>query len=491
MRNRSKSTIELSSKFEEEELDINDVQSDEEGSEETFATPLNEPDHLAEQVIEKVLASLPSHDTVGYTKTIKKIKWDEIEVDGKKPHELEKIFHHAIKDVNKVRTLTEIINDAKQRMSSFHQHPDHPKRPKTMFAMFVQERFKQIKDENPDIENNDVMKKCSEEFKNLSEKKKNKLMARHAALLEDYNDRMAKYQLKHPDLKKSSAKKASKMSTPLAFYWADRSKELGKSDLQTYGSVRKEWMALDAKTRAIYLRKFFAENETETLTKAERKAFLEAKGAPTRPGTAFGVFLQDNIQKYKHLESKERIKKIADLWAKLDKSVKERYTNDANVELELYNQKWKKFVKGLTKEELKWIETPKSGSKRKKESPSEDTDTGHETDDKKSANKKQKTKTSTALPEPQKPPENVIEYFAMKKCDGDKKEAKKKWKTLKESKKEKYEKQLENLQSEYFNDLKAYLKSLSTEEVKEYKKRMKSVKEDEKSDDDENGDNSD
>lgn len=75
------------------------------------------------------------------------------------------------------------------------------------------------------------MRKCSEEFKALSEKKKHKLSTRHKALLEDYNDRMAKYRLQHPDLQQGGSKNRSrpKMTTPLAFYWAERNKELGRS----------------------------------------------------------------------------------------------------------------------------------------------------------------------------------------------------------------------------------------------------------------------
>lgn len=129
------------------------MEEEESDSVEPVLTPGIEPDHVAEQVIQKVLASLPSNDSMGYTKTLKRIKWDEIKVDGCKSEDVEKVFYHAIKDVNKTRTLTEILNDAKNRMNSFHQHPDHPKRPKTLFAMFVQERFKQIKEENPEIEN--------------------------------------------------------------------------------------------------------------------------------------------------------------------------------------------------------------------------------------------------------------------------------------------------------------------------------------------------
>lgn len=176
MKNHSKSPdIELPSKYEEAELDISEfpyffhnftsylsyflVAGDELGDDETNdseadpVAPLIEPDRISEQVIEQVLATLPSNDSAGYTKTLKKIKWDEIKIDGRKPKEIETIFYHAIKDVNKVRTLTEILNEAKQRMGKFHQHPDHPKRPKTLFAMFVQERFKKIKEENPEIEN--------------------------------------------------------------------------------------------------------------------------------------------------------------------------------------------------------------------------------------------------------------------------------------------------------------------------------------------------
>lgn len=246
--------------------------------------------------------------------------------------------------------------------------------------------------------------------------------------------------------------------------------------MKTYQNVRKEWRTLDAKEKAIYIRKFFEANSDETLSKADRKAYLDAKGAPTRPGTAFGVFMQEKLSDYKHLNAQERMKKMADLWAKLDGVVKERYVREANVEMELYVQKWKKFVKSLTKEEQKWIEQPKQGSsKRKKDS--DDTDT------EKNGTQVKKRKNSNAVPEPQKPPEDVVMFYASKKFDGDRKAAKKKWKTLKDSKKEKYQRQLEELQTTYFEDLKTYLKSLSSEEVKEYKKRMKKdVKEEVESD---------
>lgn len=222
------------------------------------------------------------------------------------------------------------------------------------------------------------------------------------------------------------------------------------------------------KEKSIYIRKFFEETNEEFLSKSDRKSYLEAKGAPTRPGTAFGVFMQERLRDFKHLQAQDRMKKIADLWSKLDKPVKERYAHEANVEMELYQQKWKKFTKSLTKEELKWIDVPKSGAnKRKKDA--EETDTPDKPDNG-VAQKKQK---ANAVPEPEKPPEDVVTYLALKKYDGDRKEAKKKWKSLKESKQAKYQRQLDDLQTTYFEELKTYLKSLSTEEVKEYKKRMK------------------
>lgn len=177
------------------------------------------------------------------------------------------------------------------------------------------------------------------------------------------------------------------------------------------------------------------------------------------------------------------MKKIAELWARIDPPIKERYTHEANVEMELYMQKWKKFTKSLTKEEQKWIEPPKPGTKRKKVAEdTEDTEEADVEETTKKDNKKQKTNAST-VPEPQKPPEDVVVYYADKKLGGDRKEAKKKWKTLKESKQAKYTRQLKQLQATYFEDLRTYLKSLSADEVKEYKKRMKdNIKEEEDSD---------
>lgn len=65
----------------------------------------------------------------------------------------------------------------------------------------------------------------------MSEKKKHKLSLRHDALLQDYKDKMSKYKLKHPDLKQGASKSRSglKMTTPLAFYYAERSKQSGQS----------------------------------------------------------------------------------------------------------------------------------------------------------------------------------------------------------------------------------------------------------------------
>lgn len=238
--------------------------------------------------------------------------------------------------------------------------------------------------------------------------------------------------------------------------------------------MRKEWSTLDINEKAIYIRKFFEGTTEESLSKADRKAFLEARGAPARPGTAFGAFMSEHLPDFKHLSAQERMKSIADLWSKLSPLTKERYVREANVEMELYQQKWKKFVKSLSKEELKWIEPPKPGSsKRKKDAEGNDT---ADKQDNHGTEKVKKLKTEPNLiPEPQKPPENVVAYYAEKKYDGDRKEAKKKWKTLKDSKKAKYERQLEEIQNTYFEELKTYLKSLSTEEVKEYKKRTKKV----------------
>uniref|UniRef100_A0A336LQX8 CSON001500 protein n=1 Tax=Culicoides sonorensis TaxID=179676 RepID=A0A336LQX8_CULSO len=481
-RNRSKSIcVEQPSKFEDPELDIDD----ENGSlSESYDAVLSDtqvkPDDITEQVIEKVLASLPNNDTSGYVKTLKKIKWNEIKIGNRSEKEIQEIFNKAIKDVNKTRTLTEILNDAKKRMESFEQHPDHPKRPKSLFAMYVQDRFQQIRAENPNIETNEIMGKCSEEFKSLSEKKRQKLENRYAAALEEYNEQMSKFQLRHPDLHKPDKKSRGtpKMTSPFAYYWAERSKELEKPDIKAYSDARKEYAELGIMEKVKYIRQYFQETDEAALSKPERKAYLEARGAPQKPVSAYAAFFQSHLEEYKHLNSTDRMKRIAEKWNKLDKETKNKYTSEANIEMELYNIKWKNFLKTLTKEELKWIELPNPQSKRKKDSDSED-----------NVNKKKSKVTkpsSSSIPEPVKPPEDVIAYFASKKCDGDKKAAKKKWKSLKDSKKSKYERQLEELQTTYFAELKEYLKSLSHEEVKAYKKRMKqNVKTEEEDDDSE------
>lgn len=240
--------------------------------------------------------------------------------------------------------------------------------------------------------------------------------------------------------------------------------------------VRKEWSELDIKTKAIYIRKYFEGDTKSGLSKHEKKQYMEARGAPQRPQSAYAAFVQEHISSVQRFKPIDRMKELGKIWKALDDKVRQTYLNKASIELEVYKQKLERFMKSLSEEELNWInEKEKETTKRKRNDENNEemaANNGAEPPTKKSKGKEEEEREK--ISEPEKPPEDPFDYYVNIKFDGDRKAAKKKWKTLKESKKQKYYTKLENIQKEYFEQLKVYLKSLTPSEIKKYKKRMKS-----------------
>lgn len=73
------------------------------------------------------------------------------------------------------------------------------------------------------------MKKISENFRNLSEKKIAKYQRKRDEQIEAYNLELKQFKQRHPDVVFKKSKKEADKTSPLAFYWEDRSKELGKT----------------------------------------------------------------------------------------------------------------------------------------------------------------------------------------------------------------------------------------------------------------------
>lgn len=100
-----------------------------------------------------MLQTLAKDDCVPYSATLKKFDWSSLGFKNKSIDELKKHFEHAIKNVSKIRTLTEILKVAKENLHSLKNHPDRPKRPRTAFAIYLSEKYNEVKAANPGLEN--------------------------------------------------------------------------------------------------------------------------------------------------------------------------------------------------------------------------------------------------------------------------------------------------------------------------------------------------
>lgn len=108
---------------------------------------------ISEMIIDKILQTLPKDDHAPYAATLKKFDWSTIGFENKSADELKKHLEHAIKNVSKIRTLTEILKVAKTNLHTLKNHPDRPKRPRTAFAIYLSEKYTEVKSANPGLEN--------------------------------------------------------------------------------------------------------------------------------------------------------------------------------------------------------------------------------------------------------------------------------------------------------------------------------------------------
>ena len=116
--------------------------------------------------------------------------------------------------------MAELIPDARiwisQPWTNFYKskdhnrHPDMPKKPLSMYMLFYSEKREQILKENPALSMPEVAKICSEQYQKLSEKKKLKYKQRCNEMRRQYEENLANFYAKYPDLKPVKAEKSKK-----------------------------------------------------------------------------------------------------------------------------------------------------------------------------------------------------------------------------------------------------------------------------------------
>jgi len=213
-------------------------------------------------------------------------------------------------------------------------------------------------------------------------------------------------------------------------------------------------------------------------------------------GNGYTYFIKENYPKYKQMGHRESIRELAKMWKEMSKEEKAKYQK-LHEETRVNFEDRVPLIKELDTLQENGShsqEAPQKLPKMKKENVKVDDDVilvpkeqpveEIVSDSTELSPRKKKKKATEAisedesqpkkpklqlLPEPEVPPKNLLAYYCQKKCGGDKKLAKEKFPSLKQSKKDKLQVQLDLLYQSYRTESKAYLKTLSATERHEYK----------------------
>lgn len=129
------------------------------------------------KLLASLKASIPKHKkNVCYRKELETVDWNEVALPSFSSEECQEKWTSIMKKIPKIRTLTELINEAEDViLNPSHNskiHPELPKRPAPPAATFFQENMAQLKNEHPELKSKELNKILFKRFSNLSNEEK-------------------------------------------------------------------------------------------------------------------------------------------------------------------------------------------------------------------------------------------------------------------------------------------------------------------------------
>ncbi|XP_072038174.1 transcription factor A, mitochondrial-like [Amphiura filiformis] len=205
-------------------------------------------------------------------------------------------------------------------------HPSMPKKPSSVYFLFIADVRPEVQAENPDAKMSEIGKKVGELWRKLSDNEKKVYKERFEANMKTYKIDMEKFK-----------------DSITADEWADIQKERNDKIAATKEKKKRR-------------------------EKRDRKQMLEREGKPKPIPTNYAMFVQDQFKDNPSVT----IDQCAVLWRNLTAAEKEAYKErykQARADYDAALEKWKKQM--IDEGKLELIETPKSlkKSKSKKKKP--------------------------------------------------------------------------------------------------------------------------
>ncbi|XP_046578545.1 nucleolar transcription factor 1-like [Haliotis rubra] len=260
--------------------------------------------------LNKSFLSLMCYDT----RCVEKINWEDVKFGEYSSQDCADAFNLMLKRVRQYQTATDYLNNMR---CMYDRHPRllqgqvqrMPKKPRSVYSMFMQEKIKKLHKKNHNMSMPEVMKIIAARYKNLSARKRQKYQDRFDQSIEAYKEELAKFKEDYPELV-SAEMKMPKCPTPLSMFFEDRIARLMDVDpelkhKEASDTAMRKWKKLKEKKYLKWIRravKAFEEDykpqcmpgsnqrihpefvpKSTCLKKSEQNLFEIAEGKPIKP----------------------------------------------------------------------------------------------------------------------------------------------------------------------------------------------------------------
>uniref|UniRef100_A0A7N6A521 HMG box domain-containing protein n=1 Tax=Anabas testudineus TaxID=64144 RepID=A0A7N6A521_ANATE len=109
-----------------------------------------------------------------YTKGLKRVDWNKVAFPPFSPEACQKKWTEILSKMRKIRTLTEIIDEAEEKLSNKGKimHPEFQKKPAPASAIFYKENWAKFQKRHPELSYGKLLKFVANKYRELPDEEK-------------------------------------------------------------------------------------------------------------------------------------------------------------------------------------------------------------------------------------------------------------------------------------------------------------------------------
>lgn len=463
------------------------------------------PQNDIEKLLARIEVVLPKNDNSIFRSRLSKLDWEKIQFDNYSKDECQSTWLAIQDQLRTHKTLSDLVNDAKlllatKGIDTYQSKQNRVQKPRSAYMLYYMEVLPKYKKKHPSFKLTQLTQLIAEKYKLLSPDKKQSYLDTAQKLKTEYQELIDKTN----EGFKPKTLELNKPKTPLQIFLETKMSSLnGQFDKVEYQNHYKEkwenmsekkkskWIKLAKEREKIYLNNLKEDHKNDpafvlptksALSKGDRNILDSQSGKPKKPPTNnYGLFSKEMLQSnaLDGVVPKDRMTLLAKKWKAFSDEEKQMYTDRLKVLTERYKAEYDAYLKTLPEDERQ-IELAMNKTKPKKpESKVVPRINARETiteKPKKKTTLKSSTKLNLFENEPKPVPfKNAFELYKSKILPSEKHPIKslEDWEKKNGRKKIQYENELKLLKKNYMLNLKAYLSSLSEEDLQTYLKVRK------------------